>query len=96
MKILRSTSLVPLHRLAPVLCVLLLAALFAGGMHTHADGAHASCAVCTASHSAAVATTAVPPIGPATQHFVGVASSGVSTPRAARLPTAPSRAPPSA
>ena len=84
------------HRLSPVLGVILLAMLFVGGVHHHADARHDACVVCAASHSPAIATAPSPRTVAPTDHFVAVTPAVERAPYAARLETAPSRAPPSA
>ena len=84
------------HRLSPILGLLLIVALFIGGAHHHNDGHQHVCAVCTAGHSPAVIelvtapTTA--PAGPALR----LQALTTHAPRQARSETASSRAPPPA
>ena len=84
------------HRIAPLLGVILLTVLFVGSMHHHADGSHGACVVCTAVHAPAITAIPTSPVGAPTDYFQPVTPRLVSKPRPARLETAPSRAPPSA
>ena len=90
-----SSSVPPLvHRLAPVLGLLLLVTLFAGGAHHHADERGHGCAVCTVSHAPAVAADiAAPATAPDTDGRTLHAPATVA-PRPVRVETASCRAPP--
>ncbi len=82
------------HRLAPVLGLLLLVALFAGGAHHHDDGREHFCAVCTAGHAPALAAdiTAAAATPEGLERALHAPTPGA--PRPARIETASSRAPP--
>ncbi len=82
------------HRLAPVLGLLLLVTLFVGGAHHHVDERGHGCTVCTVAHSPAVAAdlaapAAAPDDGERTLH-----APATDAPRPVRVETASSRAPP--
>lgn len=90
-----SSSVPPLiHRLAPVLGLLLLVTLFAGGTHHHADAREHGCAVCTVSHAPAIAADiAVPAAAPDTDGRT-LHAPAADAPRPVRVETASCRAPP--
>src|SRR5258705_12131468 len=83
-----------MHRLAPLLSAVLLAVLFLGGIHHHADGTHDACVVCAASHSPAVTTALRPPTVAPTDHFVAVSQAVERAPSAGPPEAAPQSAPP--
>ena len=92
----RSTAIARrfVHRLTPMLGLLLLVVLFTGGTHHHDDGRQHVCAVCAVGHSAAVAGhVAAPATGPAGPGRLLHAPT-THAPRHARCETASSRAPP--
>jgi hypothetical protein len=96
MKIFRVSARSLIRRLSPVLGVILLAVLFVGGIHHHADGSHEVCVACAASHSPAVTTAPTSPAGTPTDHYVALAPRVERVPHATRHETTRSRAPPSA
>jgi hypothetical protein len=83
-----------IRRLTPILGLLLLAVLFVGGAHRHADGDHHACVVCAVGHSTAIsADMAAPPAAPAGASQP-IHAPPERAPRPTRLEAAPSRAPP--
>ena len=82
------------HRLTPILGLLLLVVLFTGGTHHHNDGRQHVCAVCTVAHSPAVAghvtAPSTAPAGPGRLLHAPT----THAPRPARCEAASSRAPP--
>ena len=83
-----------MHRLTPVLGLLLLTVLFVGGTHHHADGPHHACVLCTAGNSTAVAAPLPSPAAAPLGAIERISSVAHRAPRVTRLETAPSRAPP--
>lgn len=83
-----------MHRLAPVLGLLMLVTLFTGGAHHHDDEREHDCAVCTAGHSPMVAgDVATSSTVPAeTWQVLHVPALSATYP--ARVESASSRAPP--
>jgi hypothetical protein len=83
-----------MHRLAPVLGLLMLVTLFAGGAHHHVDERDHDCVVCTVGHAAvgteAVATSSTAPEG--TGQLLH--APGLSAASPTRVESASSRAPP--
>jgi hypothetical protein len=82
------------HRLSPVLGLLLLVTLFAGGTHHHEDGRDHACAVCTVGHAPAVAADIAAPAAAPDGPERALHAPTPFSPRPARSETASSRAPP--
>ncbi|HKQ58736.1 MAG TPA: hypothetical protein VJY35_12780 [Candidatus Eisenbacteria bacterium] len=82
------------HRLTPVVGLLLLVVLFVGGTHHHADDHGHVCAVCSVGHSPAVAAHLTAPAAVPTVSARRMVAPTPVAPRQARSETASSRAPP--
>jgi len=82
------------RRLLPMLGMLLLLLLSASGAHHHADGMHHACAICTVGHSPAITADLAAPVAAPNAPGHAVHATPERAPRAHRLESAPSRAPP--
>ena len=82
------------HRLAPVLGLLLLVTLLAGGAHHHVDDPGHGCAVCTVSHAPAVAADIAAPAAVPETNGRTLHAPAADAPRPIRVETASCRAPP--
>jgi hypothetical protein len=83
-----------IRRLTPILGLLLLAAVFVGGAHHHADGDRHACVVCSVGHSPAISPDISAPTAAPAGAAQPIHAPPERAPRPTRLEAAPSRAPP--